>query len=191
MSDSTVTQVIHVPDTAGGPGGCDDPPHSERQPSSAAVVRPSGATRGPGRAVGQVRRRRSLTVPAAVLCVVAFTLLGAGIDVLVGRGLGIPFAVGFIVGSALAAARVRGNDLLAGPVVPPLALVGVVAAVAPLLPGSSGSWLTDVIVQVGTALVLDAPVLLVGTAVAAGIAVTRRLRRPVRPPQVSRPASRP
>jgi len=123
-----------------------------------------------------------------VLCVVTFTVLGAGIDVLLGGGLGVPFAIGFVAGSALAAGCVRRGDLLAGPVVPPLAFVAAVGAIAPLLPGNTGSWLTDVVVQVGTALVLDAPVLLFGTALAAGIALARRL---LQPPRVSPPAPRP
>jgi uncharacterized membrane protein YjjB (DUF3815 family) len=182
----TDSDIIVVPET---PGATDAPEAVDRPP---AVRRPSGATRapesGPSRGVRSGQGRRSLTVPAAVLCAVTFTLLGAGIDVLLGRGLGVPFAIGFVAGSALAAARVRRGDLLAGPVVPPLAFVAVVAAVAPLLPGNTGYWLTDVVVQVGTALVLDAPVLLIGTALAAGIALARRLLQSLR---VSPPASRP
>ncbi len=177
MTDS---DVILVPETS---GATDASEVVDRPP---AVRRPSGSTRAPqprsGRGVGQGRGRRSLTLPAAVLCAVTFTLLGAGIDVLLGGGLGFPFAIGFVVGSALAAGRVRRGDLLAGPVVPPLTFVTVVAAIAPLLPGNTGSWLTDVVVQVGTALVLDAPVLLVGTALAAGIALARRVSPPVSRP---------
>jgi hypothetical protein len=126
--------------------------------------------------------RHGLTALGAVVVALALSLLGGAWDVATGPGLRTVFAVFFVLGCAVAAAGVRRRDLRAAVVMPPL----VYAALALLAgtverAGDPGSFLTRQALELATALVLGAPVLLLATALALGIAgwrtATARPRR--------------
>lgn len=114
--------------------------------------------------------------------------LGAGLagglyDVLTGPGLRLAFAASFVVGCAVAALLVRTRDLVVAVVMPPLVYV-VVALVANAVSGSPavGSWVVRQALDLFTALVLEAPTLLVATGLSLAIAVARGLGRRRREP---------
>lgn len=105
-------------------------------------------------------------------------LAGGLYDVLTGPGLRLVFAVCFIAGAVLAALLVRRRDLLVAVVLPPLAYV-VIALVSGAVRGSStaGSFVVRQALDLFTALVLEAPALLVATAAALVVALVRGLGR--------------
>ena len=109
--------------------------------------------------------------------------LGCGLagglgDVLTGPGLRTAFAVSFVVGCALAAAAVRREDLGVAVVAPPLVYV-VIALVAGAVrgTGAGGSWVVRQALDLFTALVLEAPTLMVATGTALLIGLARGLGR--------------
>lgn len=109
--------------------------------------------------------------------------LGAGLagglyDVLTGPGLRTAFAVSLVVGCGVGALLVRRRDLRVAVVMPPL-VYGAVALVSVAAQGTSasGSWVVRQALALVTALVLEAPALLVATGVALLIALARGLGR--------------
>jgi hypothetical protein len=120
--------------------------------------------------------RRGLTATGAVAVALGCGALGATIDVLTGAGLRSAFAVLFVLGCAFAAYKVHREDLLAAVVIPPLAYVALAFA-ANL--GShttvGGSWVKQQVLELMASLVTKAPALLLATALAAVIALTRRV----------------
>ena len=113
---------------------------------------------------------------AAVALSLGLALAGALYDVLTGPGLRLVFAAAFVLGCVLAAFSVRKRDLLVAVVSPPLVYLAV-AVVAGAVQGSdaSGSWLVRIVMDVFTALVVEAPALLVGTGAAVLVALLRGL----------------
>lgn len=101
--------------------------------------------------------------------------LGAAIDLASGQGLRVAFAVLFVGGSFLAAARVHREDLLAVMMMPPLvyAVITIIAAYAQPPGGGIEHGLRQRAIDIGTSLVLTAPVLLVGTALTVFVALRR------------------
>lgn len=101
--------------------------------------------------------------------------LGAMIDLASGTGLRVAFAVLFVGGSFLVATRVHREDLLAVMVMPPLvyAAITVIAAYAQPPGGGIEHGLRQRAIDIGTSLVLTTPVLLVGTALAVFVALSR------------------
>lgn len=129
------------------------------------------------------RRGSGLTAAGAVVLALLLSLAGAVFDVLTGPGLRAVFAVCFITGCVLAALLVRRSALWTTVVVLPLVYVAV-ALVAGAVRGTGavGSWVTRQALDLLTALVLQAPSLLTGTAAAVVIAVVRSAaRRPAQP----------
>ena len=127
--------------------------------------------------------RRGLTAAGAVAIALGFGAFGGFIDVLTGQGLRATFAIFFVVGCALAAALAHREDLYAVIVMPPLCYL-LLALVADVIDKAqiAGSWLSQQFAELLSALVLQAPVLLVATALAAAIATARRRRdRPAAP----------
>src|SRR4051812_19357829 len=118
--------------------------------------------------------RRGLTAVGAVAVALLLGAAGGLIDVLTGPGLRTVFAVCFIAGCAIAACTVHREDLVAAVVMPPLVYV-----VLALLAGAFsqtvavGSMLTRQALELTSALVLGAPVLLTATGLAFLIAVAR------------------
>jgi hypothetical protein len=124
---------------------------------------------------------RGLTAVGAVTVALGFGCAGGLIDVLTGEGLRATFAILFVAGCALAAYRVHREDLLAAVVIPPLAYVAVaLAANLGTHTTIGGSFVKQQVLELMTALVTKAPVLLVATALAACIALGRRLAFRVR-----------
>lgn len=117
----------------------------------------------------------------AVLLTLAIGLGGALADLLTGPGLRLGFAACFIGGCALSALLVRRRDLGVAVVMPPLVYV-VIALVTGSAQGSSasGSFLVRQVLGLFTALVLQAPALLVATGLSLVVALARGLGR--RPP---------
>ena len=103
---------------------------------------------------------------------------GAADDVVTGSGLGLVFAVCFVVGSALAALLVHREDLAAAVVMPPLTYVAL-AVVAGAVEGgvTSGSFVLQRALELVNAVVLGAPVLVTATVVTLIVAVARGLGR--------------
>jgi hypothetical protein len=91
------------------------------------VSGPASGTAGP-----------SLTSLGALLLVVVAAMIGGCVDVLTGTGLRLAFAIGLVLGSAVAAALVRRGSLLTIVLAPPL--IFMVASVLSVLalPGGLG-----------------------------------------------------
>lgn len=120
--------------------------------------------------------RRGLTATGAVALALLAGTLGGAVDVLTGSGLREVFAVAFISGCLAAAALVHREDLVASVVMPPLVYVVlalVAGAVERTVGSSSGSFLTQQVLELANALVLGAPVLLAATVAALLVAVVR------------------
>jgi hypothetical protein len=126
---------------------------------------PAGAKVGDG---------RGLTATGAVVLALVMGVVGALIDEATGAALRTAFTVLFTLGCAAAAYRVHREDLLAAIVIPPLvfgALITVAAAVR--ASRASGSFLKQHVLEVFSALVLQAPSVLLATAAAALVALIR------------------
>ena len=123
---------------------------------------------------GHVVDRRGLTAIGAVALALLIGGAGGLVDVLTGPGLRTVFAICFVVGCALAAFTVHREDLVAAVVMPPLVYVvlalGAGAFSETVAPGS---WMTRQALELASALVLGAPVLLTATGVAFVIALAR------------------
>ena len=146
------------------------PPHTRARPHTAARPHlPEGT---------HVADRRGLTAVGAVAVSLGAALLGGTFDVVTGPGLRTVFMVSFILGCVISAAAVHREDLLASVVVPPLVFVTValVAGHAEGL-GGNGSYLAQQAVELSATLVVNAPALLVGTGLAAVIALFRQYGR--------------
>jgi hypothetical protein len=132
------------------------------------------------------RLREALpTLPGPGLTVAGGTLLGAGLvglgaalDIALGHGLGLGFKVTFVVTCVVIAFAVRIRALGAAVVLPPL----LYAAASVLQTVSSGqiTGRRAAALDVATTLALTAPLLFLGTAVAAAIALSRGLAHLVR-----------
>ena len=122
--------------------------------------------------------RRGLTATGAVSVALGLGLLGGLIDVLTGPGLRLVFAATFIAGCGFAALRVHREDLLAAVVIPPLVYCAILLGSGGLnQSGAGGSWVTHEALEMASALILGAPVLLTATGLALTIALARTVRR--------------
>lgn len=121
-----------------------------------------------------VADRRGLTATGAVAVAVGAGVAGATIDVLTGAGLRTVFAVFFALGCTAAAYKVHREDLAAAVVIPPLVYVALAfAAGVGRASGVGGSFLTQQVLELFTALVLGAPALLLATGSAGLVAGLR------------------
>ena len=137
---------------------------------------PSGQVLGRPARGALLGDRRGLSVTGAVVLVLLLGGAGAAYDVVLGAGLGLGFAVGFITGCALAALLVHREDLIAAIVLPPLAYVVLaVAGNAADGAGAASGFLSDQALALLDAVVLGAPVLVGGTLAAAVLAGLRAL----------------
>jgi len=139
------------------------------------VTAPYSAVQAPSARRSGLADRRGLTALGAVVLTLVLSGAGGAVDVLTGPGLRWVFAVAFVISCLLAALSVHREDLLAVVVMPPLVYAALVL-LAGLAEsgGSSGSLLLHQAIQLFNGLVLGAPVLLGGTALAAAIALVRR-----------------
>jgi hypothetical protein len=78
----------------------------------------------------------SLTSLGALLLIVVAAMIGACVDVLTGTGLRLAFAIGLVLGTAVAAAVVRRGSLLTIVLAPPL--IFMVASVLSVLASPGG-----------------------------------------------------
>ena len=122
--------------------------------------------------------RRGLTALGAVLLTLLLGSVAGAVDVITGQGLRTVFAVAFLTACLLSAISVHREDLLAVVVMPPLVyaalvLLGGLAESG----GSTGSLLLHQAIELFNGLVLGAPVLVGGTAIAAVVALVRRTAR--------------
>ena len=124
---------------------------------------------------GGLADRRGLTALGAVVLALVLSSAGGAVDVLTGPGLGLWFAVAFVASCLLAALSAHREDLLAVVVMAPLVYAAVVL-LAGLAErgGSGGSLLLHQAIELFNGLVLGAPVLLGGTAVAGLVVLVRR-----------------
>ena len=133
-----------------------------------------------GGTVAAVSRRPSpgLSGARGVLLALGLGLAGGLVDVLTGPGLGTVFTVCFVAGCVLAALSVRRQDLVVAVVAPPL-VYATIALVAGVARGSStsGSLLVRHGLDLFTALVLEAPALMLATLLSLLVAVARGVLR--------------
>jgi len=108
--------------------------------------------------------RQGLTAAGGVVAASAVGLAGVAIDSLISRGLGVVFAVFFVLGCGLAALAVHRRDLPAMVRMPPLLYVGLIIVEGSIAGSGEGSWLTRQGLNVVTALTGGFPILLAAMA---------------------------
>jgi hypothetical protein len=142
------------------------------------VTVPSARARPAPSRPARLADRRGLTALGAVLFTLLVGVLGGAADVLTGPGLREVFAIAFLSACLLSAISVHREDLAAVVVMPPLVYAALVL-VAGLAEGGlpTGSLLLHQAIELFNGLVLGAPVLVAGTAMAAGVALIRRAAR--------------
>ena len=140
-------------------------------PLAATPARPQGRT---ARTSGRIADRRGLTAAGAVVLILLVGLAGGTFDMLTGDGPRVVAAVSFIVGCALATLLVHREDLKAVVVLPPLLFVALLFAsgIARLATGSRTKF-THTVLETVSAVVLDAPVLMIATGLTVLLAVMR------------------
>lgn len=112
---------------------------------------------------------------AAVLVTLLGGLAGA-VDLVTGQGLGLIFAIGFVLGCTLAALAVHSEDLRAMAVMPPLLYVALTLVGGAIEPRSAtAGFLERQAVELASALVFNAPVLFVATGLVGVVVVARWL----------------
>ena len=120
--------------------------------------------------------RRGLTAAGGVVLAALLAVAGAAFDVLTGSGLRTGFAACFVIGCLLTALTAHREDLVAAVVMPPLIYVTLSVAIGALArTQNTGSFVLQQAIELVNAVVLGAPVLLLGTAAAALMAGLRSL----------------
>ena len=106
---------------------------------------------------------RGLTAAGAAVVMTALGAAGGAFDVLTGQGLRTVFAVCYVLGCALAALAVHRENLRPVIVMPPL-VYAALALIAAAFEGwgRSGSFLQGQALELANAVVLGAPVLVLG-----------------------------
>lgn len=124
-----------------------------------------------------VADRRGLTAIGGASIAIGLGLLGAVIDVTTGQGLRGTFSVLFIAGCVISALLVHAEDLMAAVIMPPLVYLAL-AFIGTTLDGSSvgGGWLRQQTIEMGSALVLLAPTLIIAGVASVVIALVRYRR---------------
>ncbi len=122
--------------------------------------------------------RRGLTVLGAAILLILAGTVGATIDVVLSGSPGVAFGVLFVTGCILAATRVHPDDLLGTVIAPPLVYAVIAIGVGFTRPssGDSGGGLKSKAIDIGSDLILRAPVLLLGFAAVVLIAMVRARR---------------
>jgi hypothetical protein len=137
------------------------------------VAADARSARAPGLVLAD---RRGLTAAGGVVLSVLVTVAGAAFDVLTGSGLRSGFALCFGAACVLTALTVHREDLGAAVVMPPLVYVTLSVVIGALArTQNTGSFVLQQAIELVNAVVLGAPVLLLGTAGAALVAGLRWL----------------
>ena len=122
--------------------------------------------------------RRGLTTAGAAVAMIAFGAAGGAYDVLTGPGLRTVFAVFFVLGCALAAVAVHREHLRAVVVMPPLVYAALALTASAVEGwGGSGSFLQGQLLELANAIVLGAPVLVLGFLTTLVLALLRGVAR--------------
>ena len=131
-----------------------------------------GATRPARR--GSVADRRGLTAVGAIVLAAAVAAAGAAFDLATGSSLRTAFAICFVLGCGLAAVTAHREDLRTVVLLPPLLILAcqLVANVVSTA-GVTNSRLTARALEITSAVVLAAPVLLAATGLALLVALVR------------------
>jgi hypothetical protein len=120
---------------------------------------------------------RGLTAAGAATVMIAFGLFGGAVDVVTGPGLRLVFALCFVLGCAAAVLAVHREDLRAVIVMPPL-VYALLAVLASAFEGwGGGSFLKGQALELLNALVLGAPVLVIGFVTVLALALLRGAAR--------------
>lgn len=128
-------------------------------------------TVAPRPALSWLADRRGLTAAGAVVLGVILATAGVIADVTTGSGLRGGFAGCFLVACGLTALLVHREDLVAAVVLPPLLYLGAAVAAGLATPVAAG--LSRRALELATALIVGAPVLLTGTLLALLLAALR------------------
>lgn len=112
--------------------------------------------------------RRGLTAAGALVLLLAFGGVGAGLDRLLGHGLWLFFSVGFVAAVLLNAVRIHLEDLGASIVLVPISYA-VIGTASSLFAGA-GPGLKQYAVSAAGVLVFGTPILLLSVAIALVIA---------------------
>ena len=128
--------------------------------------------------LSRIADRRGLTTAGAAVVMLAVGLVGVAIDVSTGPGLRTVFAVFFVLGCALAAVSVHREHLRSVVVMPPL-VYAALSLVGSTVEGwgGSGSFLKGQLLELVNAIVLGAPVLVVGFLTTLVVALLRGVAR--------------
>lgn len=114
---------------------------------------------------------RGLTAPGGVLVAVLVLMPGVLLDLEPSGTFGTASTVSFLVAAVTAALVVRRRALGTAAVLPPLLFVGAVTTLAQLSGKNESS--RELVLDVGTTLAVDAPVLFVGTTAAVAVVLGR------------------
>ncbi len=122
--------------------------------------------------------RRGLTALGTGLLAVVAGGAGALVDIVLFDKLGVAFGVTFVFGCVFSAARVHVDDLIGVVIMPPLAYAVIITGTVFLHPsGSSGNGgLRNNAIDIGSEMILKAPVLLVAFGLVVVIAIRRGQR---------------
>lgn len=125
--------------------------------------------------------RRGLSALGTGLLVVVLGGLGALVDVVAFGDLGILFGLLFVTSCVIAALRVYVYNLIDVVIMPPLAYAAITIAVGVFRPSgeSSGAGLRNKAIDVGSEMILRAPVLLIAFGAVVVIAAVRARRAKV------------
>ncbi len=144
-------------------------------------ARPTGAyepvrrVRASPRRSGPLGDARGLTAAGCAVLLLVFGFVGALLDLFAGHDLWVMFGIGFIGGAVLCASRAHAEDLAATIVLPPLVYF-VIAFIFTVINPRSGTHTggsRQFAIDLGGELVFSAPILLVATIVALGLATAR------------------
>jgi hypothetical protein len=155
-----------------------DAPASAPRPSATEdAARPASYASPSSSLAARIADGRGLTAAGAASVMLAFGLVGGALDVLTGPGLRLVFALCFVLGCAAAALAVHREDLRAVIVMPPL-VYALLAVLASAFEGwGGGSFLKGQALELLNALVLGAPVLVIGFATVLALALLRGVAR--------------
>jgi hypothetical protein len=124
--------------------------------------------------------RRGLTALGTGLLAVVVGGVGAFVDIVVFDELGVIFGVMFVLGCLFSAFRVHVDDLIDVVIMPPLAYAVIITVTSFLQPsGDGGGGMRNRAIDIGSELILRAPVLLAAFLLVLLIAVVRGRRAKV------------
>jgi hypothetical protein len=117
--------------------------------------------------------RRGLTALGTGILAVAAGALGALVDILLFHELGVAFGVTFVLGCVFSAVRVHVDDLIGVVIMPPLAYATIIVCTVFIRRAGSSGGLRNSAIDIGSEMILRAPVLLVAFGIVVVLAVRR------------------